>query len=426
MKYIFYFFILLASISACSPEEETNAALTYWASNNTEEIAFARDAVERWNADHPSQTIHYQPVPEGQSSEEIILAAVVGKTTPDVYANMWQGDVELYAQAGALVPLDTLDGFLDFLKNRCDSLTIAEVTAQDGHIYQIPWKVNPIMMMYNVNIFRKIGFENPPRTYAEFLAAAEKIKQDANGDGYTDHWIGYTDVAVVWWQRLFNFYPLYLAASNGGRLVTKDQAAFDNKYAVEVFDFLQTLYKENYFPKQQMRAQSDPFLAGLTAVKFTGPWDVAYTDKYKPEGFQYALAPMPVPDAHEGPVYTYCDPKNIVIFSTCKNPELAWQFLQTMLDETGDLSFLQLSNQIPRRKDLLENPAFIAFFEKNPKLKPFAEQSRYLRGVDSSPVMKEVFDLISQEYEASVIYGVKSPQQSVQDAAQAVDLLFLK
>ena len=32
---------------------------------------------------------------------------------------------------------------------------------------------------------------------------------------------------------------------------------------------------------------------------------------------------MPVPDDHTGPVYTYGDPKNIVIFKTCKNPQAA-------------------------------------------------------------------------------------------------------
>ena len=64
---------------------------------------------------HPANTIHLQPIPEGQSSEEVILAAVVGKTTPDIYANMWQGNVEMFARAGVLIPLDTLQGFLEFI-----------------------------------------------------------------------------------------------------------------------------------------------------------------------------------------------------------------------------------------------------------------------------------------------------------------------
>ena len=40
-------------------------------------------------------------------------------------------------------------------------------------------------------------------------------------------------------------------------------------------------------------------------------------------------------------------------------------------------------------------------------MKTFAEQSNYVKGTDASPVLKEIFDLISQEYEACVVYGCK-------------------
>ena len=57
------------------------------------------------------------------------------------------------------------------------------------------------------------------------------------------------------------------------------------------------------------------------------------------------------------------------------------------------------------------------------RMKIFAAQAKYVRGTDASPVLKEVFDLISQEYEACVIYNVKSPEEAVRDAADAVNYL---
>jgi multiple sugar transport system substrate-binding protein len=135
---------------------------------------------------------------------------------------------------------------------------------------------------------------------------------------------------------------------------------------------------------------------------------------------------MPVSDDHKGPVYTYGDPKNIVIFKTCPNPQLAWKFLQYLLEEKNELKFLEFTNQLPRRKNLDTNPLFKDYFNKNPKMKIFAEQAKYVKGTDQSPVLKEVFDLISQEYEACVIYGMKTPEAAVSDAAKAVNLLFLK
>ncbi len=180
--------------------------------------------------------IHMQPIPEGQSSEEVILAAVVGKTTPDIYANMWQGSVEMYAHAGVLIPLDTLNGFLYFIKARCDSNVIKEITSSDGHIYQVPWKVNPIMTIYNKNLFDSNGITVPPKTYSSYLQDARTFKEK-NSNSARPMRFGYTEVSPLWYQRLFNFYPLYLAASNGGSLVINNKAVFNNKYAIGVFQF---------------------------------------------------------------------------------------------------------------------------------------------------------------------------------------------
>ncbi len=400
--------------------------MLYWCSNNTDEITFAKVRTSEWNSSNPEHQVKYQPVPEGRSSEEIILAAVVGNTTPDIYSNMWQGDVEAYAQAGVLVALDSLPGFLDFMYSRCDSAVIREITSNDGHIYQVPWKINPIMLIYNVNIINNLGLPGPPHTYAQFFDASQKFQKDINGDGYVDRWFGYSEVLVTWWQRFFDFYPLYLAASNGAPLVKGDKVVFDNKYAVEVFRFLQTLYGKKYFAKEQLSARQDPFLDGVIATRFTGPWEIAHAEKFKPKDFRYEYTTMPAPDDHKGPVYTYCDPKNIVIFKSCKDPVAAWNYIKTLINKEGDLMLLEITNQLPRRKDLERDPFYDSYFNKNPKMKIFAEQSKYVRGTDASPVLKEVFDLISQEYEACVIYGQKSPEQAVKDASDAVNLLFIK
>jgi multiple sugar transport system substrate-binding protein len=426
LKLIVLTLIFIIAVSCNSGSRNKEAKIIYWSSNNTEEIQFARYIVDSWNKNNPEEKIMFQPVPEGQSSEEIILAAVVGKTTPDIYSNMWEGDVEAYARAGVLVALDTLDGFKEFLHARCDSTVIAEVTSLDGHIYQIPWKINPIMMLYNRNIIRSLGYAEAPKTYSEFFNASKKFQRDINGDGYVDQWFGYAEVIVTWWQRFFDFYPLYLAASNGAPLVKNNKAVFNNKAGIKVFEFLRELYNQNYFPKERLSARQDVFLDGVIATRFTGPWEISHSEKFKPAGFEYDFQPMPVPDDYTGPAFTYGDPKNFVIFKTCSNPKLAWQFLKIALSEENDLKFLEITNQLPRRKNLDINPKYFSYFDKNQKMKVFAKQARYVKGTDQCPVLKEVFDLISVEYEACVIYGKKNPREALNDAEKAVNLLFLK
>jgi multiple sugar transport system substrate-binding protein len=419
---IFLILFLLMLITSCR-HGTNNGEMLFWSSNNAQEISYISEKIDQWDSLNPGRPIRFQPIPEGQSSEEIILASVVGGTTPAIYANMWQGNVEMYARAGVLVRLDTMPGFVETITERCTPEAIKEITSADGHIYQIPWKVNPIMMLYNVKIFREAGLEKFPRTYPEYLAAARLISADRDNDGYLDRWIGYTSVQPIWYQRLFNFYPLYLAASSGAPLIDNNRAVFNNQYAIQVFAFLQELYTKNYYSRQQMTASQDPFIMERVATLITGPWEVPYLEKFKPPEMEYGFMPMMLPEVVDKPVYTYGDPKNIVIFNTCEDPLTAWEFLMTIISEKGDLDLLRITGQFPSRKKISENPVFQPFLNENPGLKPFAVQADYIKGVDNHPSIVEVFDIISQEYEACVMYGKKTPEEAIKDAADAVDVM---
>ena len=403
---------------ACRQREQESTSLVFWSSTNPQEINFTRKYIDLWNKDASNKPIVFQPVPEGQSSEEVVLAAVVGMTTPDIYANMWQGDVEDFAQSGVLIAMDTLDGFLEFLQARCDSSVIKEITSQDGHIYQIPWKVNPIMMMYNPKMFQDNGISEIPDEYEDYLEAGRKLKEK-------NLMLGISETGAIWWQRFFNFLPLYYAASGGMPLVENGKAVFNSEHGIGVFAFLQKLYSNGYFPREQLKGQSDPFLASRLAITFTGPWTIEYNDQFKPEGFEFEFTPVPLPDTISAPIYSYGDPKNIVIFNTCRDPQSAWRFLKTILTAEADFDFMQMSGQMPRRNDLDTNPLFLSYLESHPKLVPFAKQAKYVRGIDSQTHMKEVLDLISAEYEACVVYGKKDPREAIEDAAKAVELLYI-
>jgi multiple sugar transport system substrate-binding protein len=422
LRILCIFFSCLAVFSCSNNSSQKNGQLLFWCSNNNQEITLCDSLTATWNRNNPFEPIHIQPIPEGQSSEEVILAAVVGKTTPDIYANMWQGNVEMYAHAGVLIPLDTLKGFLDFIKERCDSNVIKEITSSDGHIYQVPWKVNPIMTIYNKNLFFANGIQSPPRTYSAYLQAAQTFK-DNNRNSATAKRFGYTEVKPIWYQRLFNYYPMYLAASSGGSLVVNNKAAFNNKYSIEVFRFLQSLYNHDYFSKESSGSSSDPFVAQVIATKWTGPWEIPYLNNIPGRNFVFDYYPPIVPDDHQGPVYTYGDPKNIVVFNTCKNPQAAWNFVQTLIKKQGDLQLLEVTGQLPRRKNLDTDKFYEGYFRRNPMMITFAKEIPYLKGIDNCEVIVEVLDIISQEYEACVVYGKKTPEKAIADAEAAVNVL---
>ena len=429
MKNTLYILLLLCIFYGCSkkPDDSTKSStdtveLTFWTSTNPEEIDFAKSCVAEWDTLHPEIKIKMQPLPEGKSTEEVLMAAIAGKTTPDIIANIWPGAVVEFVAMGGMVPVDTFPDFDQYISERVPEKILNSFYSKDNHIYQVPWKGNPIMMQYNVKMFREAGYETPPRTYSEFLDAAGKITKDLDGDGQIDQWMGFRDIVPLWYHRLSDFYPLYINASHGLTLFTKDgEINFENDAAIEAFAFMQKLYNRGYFPRTTF--QGDALLRRKVAVQFTGPWNIAHTEKYKDPDFEYSYSHLPVPDDFQGEIMTYGDYKNIAIFSTCEHPDEAWEFIKFLISKENDLKFLQICNQIPLRKDMTEDEFFKNYFDKNPLMRKFAEQAQNTRDVDSLPEIVEIFDAISSAYEECVIYGLKSPEQAIKDAVKRVKVI---
>jgi multiple sugar transport system substrate-binding protein len=425
---VFELFLLIFFAAGCTRQVKDShpapkvVELTYWPAPNPQEIQLADSVVSEWNRLHPGIHVTMQPIPVSQSTEEVLLAAIAGKTTPDVCSNIWPGALREYAQAGGLVPLDTFPDFYSVALARTPRELLETFKSPGGHYYQIPWKSNPVMMFYNITMFKKAGVETAPRTYSEFFQAGNKVSRDTNGDGQIDVWMGERDIRPIWWQRLFDFYPFYIAASNGETLFNKDdEANFDNQYAREVLGFFQTCYANRYFPRTFFQG-GDPFSLGKKATHFAGPWEVAYLEEFAPH-LEFGVAPLPVPDDHQGPVYTYGDYKNISIFSTTKHPKEAWEFVKFLVSNEHDLLLLQICNQLPVRGDLLTNSLFANYFRHAPRMVEFARQVQYTRGTDAMPDLKEIFDAISQEYEACAVYGKITPAEAVKDAVRRTELI---
>jgi multiple sugar transport system substrate-binding protein len=233
--------------------------------------------------------------------------------------------------------------------------------------------------------------------------------------------MGERDIRPIWWQRWFDYYCFYIAASNGKTFFVNGEPNLDQEASSKVLEFFRTCYSENYFPHTFFQG-GDPFLLERKATNFAGPWQIATLQTLAPN-LRYGVAPIPVPDNHQGPVYTYGDYKNIAIFSTTKHPKEAWEFVKYLVQAKYDLMLLQIANQIPIRYDLLSNPLFADYFKKNPMMSEFAQQAVYTRSVDAAPDLKEIFDAISQEYEASAVYGRKSPVEATRSAQKRIKVI---
>ena len=399
------------------------ARLVYWTSQNPQERSVADTLVARWNRRNPDVQVAAQPIPAGQSSEEVILASIVAGTTPDLCSNVWPGVLHDLVRAGGVVPLDGMPGFDSLMAARVPPELVERFRSPDGRFYQLPWKTNPILMMVNPEMLREAGVEGVPQTYDEYLAAAALVTRDTDGDGRTDRWMGARDIRPIWWQRYFDVYPLYVAASGGQTLFDAGGGlAIDDGAMTGVLGFFQTLYTRGYYPRSTL--QGNAFAQGRVATDFTGPWTIGWLAENAPD-VPVDFAPVPVPDGRapgDGPPVTYGDYKNIALFATTKHPEAAWAFARYLVSPEADRLLIETTRQIPIRSGLLDDPELAEFFARYPAMRRFAEQAAATRGVDAVPDLPETLDAVAQGYERA-IYGVETPGQAVQSVTERIRVL---
>jgi len=420
--------ILLAMvILGCGPKTEQTlnnqrVVITYWAAPNQQEMMLANQLVSEWNKNNPDIHVRLQALPANQSTEEVLMAAIAAKTTPDVCSNIWPGTVPEYVRANALVSLSQFSDFDSLAESRIGWDRMVQFRSADGQYYQIPWKTNPVMMIYNKDLFKAAGIASPPRTYSEFLFDAQKLTSYSNANvGNGHYWMGYRDIRPIWWQRYFDFFTFYCAASHGHPMVSNDSVNADTNAIRSVYYFFQKCFSNQYFPRTTF--QYDPFIAGVVATEFVGPWTISYIRQNFPDKINYGIGPVPVPDSSKGAVYTYGDHKSIVIFSTTRYPMESWRFVKYLLSVESDLKLLEIASQIPVRRDILKEPKFERFFNQNKIMKIFAEQSAYAKEVDQSYDQKEIFDSIAQEFEKCSVYGKETSDEAARNLLRRIKLI---
>ena len=391
--------------------------LTYWPAANPAETRLAMRLTAQWNAENPDVQVRAQPLPAGRSSEEVLLAAIVAKATPDVSSNVSSALLARLVRAGGVVRLDNRVATSARLNERTNSAMLASLRLPDGGIYAFPWKTNPEMLMYNVDMFKAAGIE-PPRTHSELLNAWHKFARDTDGDGRLDRWAMWATLKTTWYERFYDFYPLYLASSGGKTLVNDGKIVFENDAAVSALDLLRRGFAEGVLPSSNFALGRDPFMDGTVAMKIIGPWFVKELDELKVRGLHFDVTPVPSADnANPGDSFAFADLRSIAIFSTTRHPDAAARFVAYLTSPAADRLLIEEASQLPYRRDLASDPRFKVSLARWPTLSTYATYVERSRDVDIDPDVVEIFDILSEAYEESAIYRTTSVSDALKKAA---------
>lgn len=388
-------------------EASGTGPIQVWLSNNEQELAWGQAVVDAWNADNPDQQVTAQEIPAGASSEEAITAAITAGTAPCLVYNIATAAVSGWVRQGGLVDLTQFDDGADYITERGGDGAAAYQT-DDGY-YQLPWKSNPVMVMYNKTLFAEAGLdpENPGmQTYDAFLDGAQQIVDSGVQSAI---WPSPTN---EFYQPWFDYYPLYLAETGGTPLVVDGAATFDSDQGRAVADFWASIYSQGLAPQEA--STDDAMSAGTTAMQLAGPWAISSYGDSVDVGF------MPVPTSTgASDVYTFADSKNVSMFTSCDNQATAWEFLKFSTDVDNDGQLLELTGQMPLRTDLATT--YADYFTANPAYEVFAGQAERVGDVPSIPNSVETWQTFRDDYSSGVIFGTTSVDDFITTAAADVN-----
>ncbi|HYO18439.1 MAG TPA: extracellular solute-binding protein, partial [Dermatophilaceae bacterium] len=136
----------------------------------------------------------------------------------------------------------------------------------------------------------------------------------------------------------------------------------------------------------------------------------------------WGVAPVPTSAGMTADkVHTFSDAKNIAMYSACKNQGTAWDLLKFATSQEQDGALLNLTGQMPLRKDVAT--VYADYLTKNPAYKAFADQSARTVEVPNVANSIAIWQAFRDNYSSSVIFGKTPVDAGLKTTADKVNTL---
>ena len=377
-------FCLLAAIvlASCDGRSDAITTIDFWGLGVEGEAV--KTLVPAFEREHPNIRVRVQQIP-WRAAHEKLLTAFVGDATPDVcqLGNTW---IPEFAALNGLAALDTLVARSSIVDRDDYFDGIWKTNEVDGAVYGIPWYVDTRLLFYRTDILQEAGYDEMPTTWAEWMDAMERIKQNVGEDDYV------ILLPTNEWQH-----PVLLGLQTGASILRDDgrYADFSSPEFREGFEFFVELFEKDLAPALSSTMISNvyqEFSRGFISMYLTGPWNIGEFGRRVPEDVEWATAPMPGPDSSG---ISLAGGASMVIFEASEKKEAAWTFIEWMSRPEQQLRFYEITGNLPPRYStwqdslLAGNPYAAAFYEQLQRVEPLPRVPEWERIADKVWVYAE-------------------------------------
>lgn len=294
--------------------------LTHWAPDT---VAKLEAAAATYTQAHPDTKITVRAVPFGDLLTTLRTSGggAGGATIAGIY-DAWLPDLakdQLVAAVPEAIAADTKANW---------PAGVIGAASIGGVLYGIPNEIDVYALNYNKKLFAEAGIAEAPKTWDEFLAAAEKLTDKSKGQqgfGLINSW-----AAGV----LHPFSSLLV--SNGGDLVVDGKPVLDSEAAKQTFELYEKLIRSGYSDPAMATADAnttgpflDSFVSGKTGMIIMANWWESALKAGMGDNFaDIATAPIPVgPSGDTARSISYSWMTVVNAKASAEEQAAAWDFL---------------------------------------------------------------------------------------------------
>ncbi len=363
-------------------------------------LPFFEQVAKDYEGSHPDVHIHVEVLPWDGYLQKLTTDVNAGNA-PDlsIVATIWVPD---FASQNIIEPLDGR------MAPEFKSIFIPSFFAPstiDGKLMGVPAAASARGMMVNLDLLKKAGVEQAPKTWAEFYAAAKKLSALPGVYGF-----GLQGKAVE--PDAYFYYALW---SMGGDIIKDGKSGLGSPEAVKTATFYKKLIDEKLTePSPTAYNREDVFQMfkqGKVGMIFTFPMIIPQLKSESPN-MHYAVAPFPT-DLRPT---TLGVTDVMMLYSASKAKDAAWDFAKFMYQDKYRSQFDHDEVLLPVTQAIVSQD----YYTKNPDLSTFASGLTYAKFTPTVKNWAEMADITVRSLQ-SIYLGEKTPEAGMKDAASQID-----
>jgi multiple sugar transport system substrate-binding protein len=366
------------------------------------------EAAKAFEAANPGTKIQIEVVPWDNLQQKLTTDISAGANADlSIIGTRWLLD---YVSQDVVVPLDSYVT-PDFKARFIDTFLTPSIMS--GKVYGLPIAASARALYYNKDVFKKAGYDAPPATWADFKAAAEKIK--ATGGGVFPFGLQGKEIET----DVYFYYALW---SYGGEIIKNGKSGLGSQAAIDAAglykSFIDGGLTEPGATSYNREDVQNLFKQGKVATVITAPFLTGQIRKEAPN-LNYGVAPIPAgPSGDQG---TYGVTDSIVMFKNSKVKDEAWKFLDFLFTTDQRTKFDKVEGFLPVNVAEAKNP----MFADDPDLKVFASLLPKARFAPVIPGWEDIAQTTSNAIQ-KIYLGQGEAKATLADAAAKIDATLAK